>query len=457
MTEQMLMKQPASDSTERAVLGCIFIDHDAMNIVAQQLHVDDFYNPKNQAVYEAMLRLSAKQDPIDYQTVEAQLRFDGLFDEIGGIDYLLLINEGTFYQSNLEAYIGIVKEKSLLRKLISIGNDTIRKAFDGTNKASGILEGLEEKLLKINQNQLNSGLTLIKDTLPLTLDRISNLSANKGQLTGLSTGFRNIDMQISGLQKSDLILIAARPSMGKTALGVNMGYNVARYKNSDDKYPNKVAVFSLEMSKLQLNQRLLAMASGMNLQDIISGNIENQDDWDRLLKGFYLLNEIPMYIDDTSSISIQELRSKCRRMKMEHGLDLIVIDYLQLMTVEDKKSGENRQQEISAISRGLKGLAKEMECPVIALSQLSRKAESREGARPMMSDMRESGAIEQDADIVMLLYREDYYNKETENQNITEVNIAKHRNGPTGVVKLFFKKEQTKFGDMNYVEDPSAQ
>ena len=190
MTEQMLMKQPASDSTERAVLGCIFIDHDAMNIVAQQLHVDDFYNPKNQAVYEAMLRLSAKQDPIDYQTVEAQLRFDGLFDEIGGIDYLLLINEGTFYQSNLEAYIGIVKEKSLLRKLISIGNDTIRKAFDGTNKASGILEGLEEKLLKINQNQLNSGLTLIKDTLPLTLDRISNLSANKGQLEILICRFQ---------------------------------------------------------------------------------------------------------------------------------------------------------------------------------------------------------------------------------------------------------------------------
>ncbi len=454
MTEQM-PKQPANDGAERAVLGCIFLDRTTINAASEQLTSASFYYPKNAYIFEAMLQLDIKAEPIDFQTIVNELKKMGNLDKVGEAYVIDLLNE-LYYTSNFQSYVDIVKEKAQLRDLIHLGSDIYNRAHGESEDSSSILASTEETLLRINEDRNNAELTILSQTIPDAISQISLLSSNKGQLTGLSTGFRSLDNQLSGLQKSDLILLAARPSMGKTALGVNLAYNVARYKDKEGIYPNRVAVFSLEMSKLQLSQRLLAMSSNIGLQDIISGEIDGQDKWDRLFEASQELSEIPLYIDDTSSISIQELRSKCRRMKLQHGLDLIVIDYLQLMTVEDVRRSENRQQEISTISRGLKGLAKEMNCPVLALSQLSRKAESREGARPMMSDMRESGAIEQDADVVMLLYREDYYDKETENQNITDVIIAKHRNGPVGTVQLYFKKELTKFGDLSYENDPNA-
>lgn len=453
MTEKVLM-QPASESAERAVLGCIFLDPQAINTAAETIRSEDFYFPKNQMVYRAMLSLSSRHEPIDYATVEEQLRRDGNLDKVGGAGYLLDINEGVeFYLSNLRAYLDIIHEKSERRALIKIGEALRNRGYDPAEAVEDVSASAEQGLIELKRNSLNEGLVRIQETLSEALERVTRMSASDGSLTGLTTGFRDLDNALSGLQRSDLVLLAARPSMGKTALGVNMAYNAARYKDAEGNHPYKVAIFSLEMSKLQLNQRLLSMASGLNLQDIISGQI---DDWERLLNGFDRLNELPIYIDDTSSISIQELRSKCRQMAMETGLDLIVIDYLQLMTVDDMRANENRQQEISTISRNLKALAKELNCPVLALSQLSRKAESRQEARPMMSDMRESGAIEQDADVVMLIYREDYYNKDTEQQNITDVIIAKHRNGPTGTVQLYFKKEQTKFGDLSYDTDPTV-
>lgn len=454
MTES-LPKQPSSDSAERAVLGCIFLDKSTISLVNQEVQPEDFYYPKNKMIYEAMLYLNNLGEPIDYQTVSNELRSDEDGKHVGP-EYILSLTDEPYYIAHLESYLEIVKEKSQLRQLTRLGSDIYNKAQSENEKSSAILERAEETLLRINQEQDQVNLTHLSKTLPDALQHISDMATREGGLTGLPTGFRALDNHLSGLQKSDLILLAARPSMGKTALGVNIAYNVARYKDEEGKHPYKVAIFSLEMSKLQLSQRLISMASGINLKDIIAGNINSGNDWDLVMQAFTELNSLDIYIDDTSSISIQELRSKCRRMKMEKGLDLIVIDYLQLMVVDDLSRSENRQQEISTISRGLKGLAKELNCPVLSLSQLSRKAENREGARPMMSDMRESGAIEQDADVVMLLYREDYYNQDTENQNITDVIIAKHRNGPTGTIQLYFKKELTKFGDLSYETDPSA-
>lgn len=447
--------QPASPSAERAVLGCVFIDNTKLNLVSQILTEGDFYYPKHSILYAAMMQLSAQHEPIDYTTLEDYLKKNDQFEELGGMDFLLSITEEPYLISNLESYINIVKKNSILRDLIAFGDDVRRRSWEGSEDPDSILEAAESKLVEITKEKKENGPVKIKDTIEEALERISELSVNRGKLTGITTGFRDLDNQLSGLQRSDLVLLAARPSMGKTALGVNMAYHAARFKDEEGKLPNKVAIFSLEMSKLQLSQRLLSVASGLNLQKIISGDILDDTDWSLLLKGVEKLRDLPLYIDDTSSLSIQALRSKCRRLKLEEGLDMIVIDYLQLMTVDDARRSENRQQEITTISRGLKGLAKELNCPVLALSQLSRKAESREGARPLMSDMRESGAIEQDADVVMLLYREDYYDSETEKPNITEVNIAKHRNGPTGTVNLYFKKDQTMFVDIDYGEDLS--
>lgn len=448
--------QPASPSAERAVLGCIFIDNSKLNLVSQILTDRDFYYPKHALLYRAMLSLSASREPIDYTTLEEYLKKEKSFDEIGGMDFLLSITEEPYLLSNLDSYVNIVKKNSTLRDLILFGEDIRRKSQDASEDPDAILEAAESRLVEITKEKKESGLVVIRESIEDTLKRISDLSVNRGKLTGIPTGFRDLDKQLSGLQRSDLVLLAARPSMGKTALGVNMAYHAARYEDEKGDHPYKVAIFSLEMSKLQLGQRLLSAASGIDLQKIISGDLFESDDWALLLKGVEKLKSLQLYIDDTSSLSIQDLRSKCRRMKIEKGLDLIVIDYLQLMTVDDSRRSDNRQQEITTISRGLKGLAKELNCPVLALSQLSRKAESREGARPLMSDMRESGAIEQDADVVMLLYREDYYNSETDKPNITEVNIAKHRNGPTGTVNLYFKKEQTMFVDIDYSTDPNA-
>ncbi|MCI6157890.1 MAG: replicative DNA helicase [Peptoniphilaceae bacterium] len=447
---------PASLSAERSVLGCIFLKNSTLNIVAEKLHVEDFYSQKHQSLFQAMLELSAAHEPIDFTTVEANLRQKGIFEEMGGPEFLFSITDEQFYIANINSYVEIVAGHSLRRALIRYGDEIMRTSTEGADDPEALLERAEEQILAINRNRTGAGLTLLAETIEQTVNHISELSMHQGELTGIPTGFRDLDSQLAGLQRSDLVLLAARPSMGKTALGVNMAYNAARFTDAEGNHPYRVAIFSLEMSKLQLSQRLLSMASGVNLQRIIAGDFQTTEDWEALFRGVSTLKNLPLYIDDTSAITVSELRAKCRRMKLEKGLDLVVIDYLQLMNADAGGRNENRQQEITQISRGLKGLAKELDCPVLALSQLSRKTESREGARPLMSDMRESGAIEQDADVVMLLYREDYYNPDSENANQTEVIIAKHRNGPTGTVKLFFKKELTKFGDLSYETDPTA-
>lgn len=450
MAEDQGRQSPASEKAERAVLGCILSQNDLINQVAQVLQVEDFYFPKHRLIYQAMTRLSAQQEPIDAFTLAEALQSEGAAPEFQEADYYLSFQYGPFYTTNLDSYLEIVKKYAVIRKLIDFGDGVKARSLDPEAEVGAILESAEKDLVAITQNQLNSGLTGIRENLEEALERINELSVSGRAITGIPTGFRDLDKNLSGLQNSDLVLLAGRPSMGKTSLAMNMAYNAARYKDEEGNHPYKVAIFSLEMSKLQLTQRLLSVASGLDARKIMDGSLEGSEDWDLLMTGFKALEDLPIYMDDTSSISIEALRSKCRRMKMEQGLDLIVIDYMQLMTVDQARASDNRQQEITTISRGLKGLAKELNCPVLALSQLSRKAEAREGQRPVMSDLRESGAIEQDADVVMLLYREDYYNEETENKNQTEVIIAKHRNGPTGTVKLYFNKELTRFNDLAY-------
>lgn len=453
MTGQQL---PGSANAERAVLGSILFDDKMINTVIEQVKTEDFYFPKHQILYDAMLALNRAHEPIDLQTLVAELEREKKLKEIGGMDFIVQITSEPFYSANLQAYIDLVKNHALQRALIHFGNDVAAHASDGSDPSKMVLESAEEQLLQLSQDRTRIGLTPIAVTMQETLARISDLAVNQGTITGVPTGFRWLDHQLAGLHPSDLVLLAARPSMGKTALGLNIAFNVARTEDKEGNHPFKVAVFSLEMSKMQLTQRLFAMASGLGLQKIITGDLQTDEEWSLLWDATEKLAKLPIYIDDTSSISVQELRAKCRRLKMEQGLDLIMVDYLQLMNADNVRRNENRQQEITQISRGLKGLAKEMNCPVLALSQLSRKAESREGGRPLMSDLRESGAIEQDADVVMLLHREDYYDKDTERPNITKVIIAKHRNGPTGEVELYFEDYLTRFKDLNREDDPTA-
>ena len=342
--------------------------------------------------------------------------------------------------AHAKSYCEIVKEKSVLRQLIRYSDQTLTDAYLGQKTTAQILEEAEQGVFQLSQERMEGGLRHISGIVGEAFERIQEMSLKEGGLTGITTGYDGLDNLLSGLQPADLVLLAARPSMGKTALGVNIATNAAIQGKC------KVAIFSLEMSSMQLSQRIIASLSKVDLQKIISGNIEDPEEWTRIANASGALAELDLYIDDTASIPLSELRAKCRRMKMEKGLDLVMIDYLQLMETHERT--ENRQQEISAISRGLKALAKEINCPVLALSQLSRNLESRKDKRPMLSDLRESGAIEQDADVVMFIYREDYYDDESEKGNIAEIQIAKHRNGPTGKTELVFLKEITTFANM---------
>ena len=377
---------------------------------------------------------------IDFATINNKLETMGLLSEVGDETYIMNLVDDSYYRVNYEAYLNIVKEKSMLRQLLTLGNDITNKVVNSNSSSEELIGLFSENLFKLSSYDNNEGLVKASETLDETFIHMLEMSQNEGDITGITTGFRDLNRQLSGLQNSDFILLAARPSVGKTALGIHMGVNAALSGK-------RVAVFSLEMSRRQILQRVLSIVSNVELQNIISGKISS-DDWKLLYKKAEKIKEIDMYIDDTASISLTELRAKSKRMKIEHGLDLIVIDYLQLMTT-DVGRNENRQQEISNISRGLKALAKELNIPVLALSQLSRKSEERSNKRPMLSDLRESGAIEQDADVVMMLYRDDYYDEDAEEQNTIEVIVGKHRNGPTGTVKLFFKKENTKFYDLD--------
>ena len=427
---------PYDEQAEASVLGAMLLDKSAITTAVEIIHAEDFYYDSHKAIFEGILRLYNKNEPADMITLSDFLKKSGQLEAVGGYTYLGRLTSGAGAVSNTEAYANIIKEKSTLRSLIRAGNEIVEDSYSDEDDVGSIIEKAEKTIFDITQDNQRGGLTSMETVMVDTFGVMQQRSENKGGLTGLTTGFIDLDRKTSGMQKADLVLLAARPSMGKTALLVNIATNAALKANAT------VAMFSLEMSRNQLSQRILSSLSHVDLMKIISGDLATEE-WTKVIETMTYLNEMAIYIDDTAAITPLEVKAKCRRLKAEKGLDLVVIDYLQLMEVGGR--AESRQQEISAISRQLKGIAKELDVPVIALSQLSRAPEMRADHRPILSDLRESGAIEQDADIVMFLYRDEYYNPDTEKQGLGELIIAKHRNGPTGTVELLFKGEYTKF------------
>lgn len=427
---------PHSIEAEQSVLGAMIIDKEAINTAIELIKSEDFYKEAHREIFEAVLILFNKNEPVDLITLSEELKRRDTLEPIGGVTYIANLSSSVATTANTKYYCKIVEEKSLLRRLIKSSDQIMDKSYEDQEEVNTIIEMAEKNIFDITQGSHKESLTPISEVLLSSFAQIEERAANKGELTGLTTGFIDLDKKLSGLQKSDLVLLAARPSMGKTALGINIATNSAL------KAKAKVAIFSLEMSKEQLVQRIISSTSHVDLQKIISGDLVD-DEWLEIVNSMGPLSKMDIYIDDTAGISLTELKAKCRRIKIERGLDLILIDYLQLMELEGHT--ESRQQEISSISRGLKAIAKEMECPVVALSQLSRAPELRSDHRPILSDLRESGAIEQDADVVMFLYRDDYYHEDSEKKNIGELIISKHRNGPTGNIELVWKGEYTKF------------
>ena len=427
---------PQNVEAEQAVLGAMMLDHNAVVAAMEKLSPNDFYREVHRTIFEAMSNLHRENKEVDVITLPEELRRMKKLDEVGGLEYILSLPNLVATAANVEFHAGIVAEKALARNIISTCTELTAAAYDGEREPEDLLDDAERKILQISESKRRGDFSPVGVVVEETLDKITKLYENKAGITGLPTGFRDLDRMTSGLQPSDLILVAARPSMGKTAFTLNIAQNVGVRQHKT------VAFFSLEMSQEQLVQRLLCQIAHIDSQKLRTGQLNSDEEWMKLTDACDKLYQAPIYIDDTPGISVTEMRSKARRLKAEHGLDLIIVDYLQLM---QGRNSESRQQEISEISRSLKALARELKVPLIALSQLSRSVESRQDKRPMLSDLRESGALEQDADIVSFLYREDYYDKETENQHITEVILAKHRNGPVGSVKLYFKGEYTLF------------
>ncbi|WP_337635865.1 replicative DNA helicase [Megasphaera sp.] len=427
---------PQNVEAEQAVLGAMLLSHDAVIVAMEKLQSQDFYRDVHRIIFEAMEHLHRENKEIDVITLPDELKRMKKLDDVGGLEYVLNLPNLVGSAANIEYYANIVAEKALARNLISTCTELTTEAYDGQKETEALLDDAERRILQLSDTKNRGDFASVGAVVEVTLDKITKLYENKAGLTGLPTGFRDLDRMTSGLQPSDVILVAARPSMGKTAFTLNIAQNVGVRQHKT------VAFFSLEMSQEQLVQRLLCQIAHIDSQKLRTGQLNSDEEWTRLTDACDKLYESPIYIDDTPGISVAEMRSKARRLKSEHGLDLIIVDYLQLM---QGRNAESRQQEISEISRSLKALARELKVPLIALSQLSRSVESRQDKRPMLSDLRESGALEQDADIVSFLYREDYYDKETENQHITEVILAKHRNGPVGSVKLYFKNEFTLF------------
>ncbi|MDO5037847.1 MAG: replicative DNA helicase [Tissierellia bacterium] len=440
MSEVQSRIPPHSQETEVAILGAMMVAKESITQAIEILKREDFYYEAHRQIFDAIVSLYNRNESVDLITVSSLLEKKKKLQEVGGATYLASLTASVGAISSTEAYCNIVKEKATLRALIESGSEIVAEAYEDSEEVDAIIERAEKRIFDITQGNHRQGLVPIKEVALETFASMEKRAANPGKLTGLTTGFSDLDYKLSGLQPSDLILLAARPSMGKTALMVNIAVNAALKGNAS------VAMFSLEMSKHQLSQRIISSMSHVDLMKIISGDL-SVEDWQKVIDVMPHVADLAIEIDDTAGITPLEVKAKCRRLKAERGLDLIVIDYLQLMEVGGRS--ESRQQEISSISRALKGVAKELEVPLIALSQLSRAPELRSDHRPILSDLRESGAIEQDADIVLFLYRDDYYDPESELQNIGEVIIAKHRNGPTGLVELYFKKEYTKFLSMD--------
>lgn len=438
--ETPLRIMPQNIEAEQSVLGSMIIDRNAIAQVGEALRGEDFYRENHKMIFQAIISLFQKDIPVDLITLLENLKSTERLEAAGGITYITQLRDSVPSTANLESYIKIVKDKSVLRRLIRSSSEIIEESYNKQDDVPKVLDGAEKRIFDIAQNREKSDFEAMSTVLERGFAEIERLYNNKGEITGVPSGFPELDAKTSGFQKGDMVLIAARPSMGKTTFALNIGEYAALRSGKS------VVIFSLEMSKEQLAYKLLCSEANVDMLKLRTGNLEDQD-WDNIAKASGPLAGAKIYIDDTAGISVMEMRSKCRRMKIEHGIDLIIVDYLQLMS----GSGESRQQEVSEISRSLKAIAKEMQCPVIALSQLSRAPEQRNDHRPMLSDLRESGSIEQDADLVMFLYRDEYYNKETEQKNIAECIIAKQRNGPTGTVNLAWIGQYSKFGRLDII------
>ena len=444
---------PQNIEAEQSVLGAMLIDKEAIAKATEILSAEDFYREAHRVIFSAMLEIYNKNEAVDMITVTDIMRRDNKLEDVGGIAYITSLANVVLTAANVKYHAEIVAEKSVLRQLVKVSTEIAAMGYEANDEVGVLLDTAESRILEISNRKKRADFTPISAVLMDSVQNIEKLLNNKGGLTGIPTGFNDLDKLTSGLHPSDFIILAARPSMGKTALALNIVQNVAlRAHKRVGGDPRSVAFFSLEMSKEQLVNRMLCAEANIDSQRLRIGEMK-EDDWTHLWDACDVMSKAKIYIDDTAGITVMDMRSRARRLKAEHGLDLIVVDYLQLMQGSGKRNTSgDRQQEVSEISRSLKALARELDVPVLALSQLSRGVEARQVKRPMLSDLRESGSLEQDADIVAFLYREDYYNPETENKH-TELIIAKHRNGPVDTVNLFFHKQFTKFVGFTKRED----
>lgn len=433
---------PQSIEAEQSVLGSMIIDKNAIAKVLEGLEEEDFYRDGHKVIYRTILEMFRNDIAIDLLTLLEYLKSADMLERAGGVTYITELSSSVPTTANLSAYIKIVSDKSTLRKLIKSSTTIIEESYNNQSNVEDVVDSAEKKIFNIAEKRTSKDFEQLSDVLERGFAQIEKLFNNKGTITGVGSGFSDLDAKTSGFQSGDMILIAARPSMGKTTFALNIVEHAALKENKS------VVVFSLEMSKEQLAYKLLCSQANVDMLSLRTGTLEDKD-WENIAMAAGPLSKAKIYIDDTAGVTVMEMRSKCRRLKIEYGIDLIVIDYLQLMS--GGSGTDNRQQEVSEISRSIKALAKEMECPVIALSQLSRAPEQRADHRPMLSDLRESGSIEQDADVVMFLYRDEYYNKETEDKNIGECIMAKQRNGPVGTVKLAWLGQYSKFGNLDVI------
>ncbi len=444
-----IKEMPSNTDIEASVLGAVLIDDDAIVKIADIIRPIDFYDDRHRQIYEACLRLYEQQTPIDIITLSEELRTEGVLQEIGGSSYLTQLTNTVPTSTNAEQYASIIATKSIRRRLINASNEIAQIGHDEKRSIAELVEEAESKLFEVSQRHVGNDVISLENILADSFDRLDSLHKDKGKIRGIPTGYKDMDSTLAGFQRSDLIILAARPSMGKTAMALNLAQNVAV------KAEKPVLLFSLEMSKEQLVDRMLASEAGVNSWNLRTGNLTDSD-FEKIGHAMGSLGEAQLFIDDTPGITVSDLRTKARREAHKRELGLVIVDYLQLMSGGSKYGGgENRVQEISEISRGLKSIARELNVPILALSQLSRSVESRSPQIPQLADLRESGSIEQDADVVMFLYRDDYYNPDTsEKPNILDIFIKKHRNGPTGKIELYFDRERQKMMNLDTKHAP---
>lgn len=434
---------PQNTDAETSLLGAILIDADAVVKIADTIDSQDFYDPKHQRIYEAITQLYEKHSPIDVLTLSDQLKNSGFLEFVGGASYLTELTNFVPTAAHVEQYADIVAQKAMRRRLIKTSQDIITLGYDEKQGLRELIEEAESRLFEVSQRHVKQDISSLESILSESFDRLDELHKDKGKIRGIPTGYKDLDNILAGLQRSDLFILAARPSMGKTALALNIAHNISVQANES------VLIFSLEMSKEQLVDRLLAIESGVDAWALRTGNLTDSD-FEKIGQAMGSLSEAQIFIDDSPNITISDLRTKARREAHQHPISLIIVDYLQLMSGGSRYGGDgNRVQEISEISRGLKGIARELNIPLMGLSQLSRSVESRSPQIPQLADLRESGSIEQDADVVAFIYREDYYNPNSERKNLTDILIKKHRNGPTGAVELYFDRDKQKFRSLD--------